>query len=351
MIRLKDIAERAGVSIMTVSKALRDATDISPATKARLRALATEMNYLPDAGAQGLRARSSRLFGLVISAVTNPFLARVVMAIEEKAGELGYGLILCQTGNCPQREETVIRQLLARRVDGVFVTPVYRFEPRAPVYEALGQSGIPTVLLGHAAPFCRQFVGVETDDIQGGYRAARHLLSLGHRRIAFLAGPRQAPWAQERLDGYRRAVREAGLEEDRLVFNAGATIQEGERAALEMLNESTRTTAVQAVNDSVAIGAASILARKGIRIPEDISMIGYGDILLSQHGPVPLTTMHQPKFRIGTEAVGTMLRLLDGGTVGSRRLGVELVVRSSTAAVAQVSDAASESTTTKRNTP
>jgi LacI family transcriptional regulator len=153
MIRLKDIAAQAGVSIMTVSKALRDAPDISAATKARLGALARQMGYMPDSTAQGLRSRNTKLFGLVISAVTNPVFSRVMMAIEEKAHELGYDLIFAQSLNVPEREERVIRHLLSRRVEGLFITPVYRMEPAAPIYEELARRGSPVVLLGHRAPF------------------------------------------------------------------------------------------------------------------------------------------------------------------------------------------------------
>ena len=189
MIRLKDIAVRAGVSTMTVSKALRDARDVSAATKARIRKLAEEMGYTPDSMAQGLRSRNTRLLGLVISAVTNPIFARVMMAIEEQAHELGYDILFAQSLNVPEREHEVIRHMISRRVEGLLITPVYRMEPTAPIYEELRRRGTPVVLLGHRAPFCEDFVNVETDDINASYTATKHLLELGHRRIAFFAGP------------------------------------------------------------------------------------------------------------------------------------------------------------------
>src|SRR5438067_13460329 len=126
MIRLKDIAARAGVSVMTVSKVLRDAPDISAATKARVRHRAAEMGYMPDSMAQGLRSRTTRLFGMVIPAATNPIYARVMMALEEQSHALGYDLLLAHSLNIAEREESVIRRLLSRRVDGLFITPVYR---------------------------------------------------------------------------------------------------------------------------------------------------------------------------------------------------------------------------------
>jgi LacI family transcriptional regulator len=342
MVRLKDIAEQAGVSVMTVSKVMRDAPDISAATKARVRALAEQMGYVPDSQAQALRNRATKLFGLVIPAMTNPIFARMVMAIEERAHEIGCEIILCHTQNLPEREDAAIRRLISRRVEGLFISPVYRLAPSASIYEELHRCRIPTVVLGHRAPFCGQFVNVETDDIQASSALTHHLLGLGHRRIAFFAGPQVSPAAQERLEGYRRALREAEVEwDDRLIFNAGTTIEEGEKAALQMLNESSDATAIQAVNDLVAIGAATVLLGQGLRIPHDLSLVGFGNVLISEYFRVPLTTIRQPKYRLGVAAMDTMLRLTRGEQPESKRLPAEMVVRSSAMAPSTKSRVAS----------
>jgi DNA-binding LacI/PurR family transcriptional regulator len=330
MIRLKDIAQQAGVSIMTVSKVLRDAPDISPATKARVRQLAEQMGYMPDSIAQGLRNRTTKLFGLVISATTNPIWARVVMAIEEKAYELGYDIILSHSLNTPEREEQVVRRLLSRRVDGIFINPVYRLAPTAAIYDELLRRATPTVLLGHRAPFCERFVNVESDDLVASYAATRHLLELGHKRIAFFSGAPAAPSSHERLEGYRRALREASIEpEDSLIFNAGSTTDEGEAAAVQMLSEAPKATAVQTANDLVAIGAATIFLKQGVRIPEDLSIVGFGNVLVSEYFRVPLTTIRQPKLRLGTAAMDSMVRLLRGERPENKRLRAEIVIRQS----------------------
>lgn len=327
---------------MTVSKALRDAHDISASTKARIRALAEQMGYTPDSVAQGLRSKTTRLFGLVISAMTNPVFARVVMAIEEQAFQMGYDVIVAHSLNQPDREQAIIRRLLSRRIDGLFIVPVYRLDPTAAIYEELLKRNTPTVLLGHRAPFCEKFVNVETDDISASFAATKHLIELGHRRIAFFAGPAAAPSSQERLEGYRRALREAGLEpDDKLIFNAGGTIEEGEKAALQMLNESPGATAIQAVNDLVAIGAATILLGQGLRIPDDFSLVGFGNILVSEHFRVPLTTIRQPKLRLGTAAMESMMKLLGGTRPGTKRLSGEIVIRQSTGAPRTVPASAS----------
>lgn len=332
MVRLKDIAAVAGVSVMTVSKVMHDAPDISAATKSRVRALAEQMGYIPDTAAQGLRSRTSRMFGLIIPAMTNPIFARVVMAIEQQAHELGYEILLGHSLNDPDREEKCIRRLLCRRIDGLFIVPVYRQAATAPIYDELLQRAVPTVILGQRAPFCGKFVSVETDDVAASMALTRHLVELGHRRIAFFCGPQFNPWAAERFEGYRRALREARLElDDRLVFNAGSTIEEGTTATLEMLNESVRPTAIIAVNDLVAIGAGSVLLNQGVKIPEDISLVGFGNVLTSEYFRVPLTTVRQPKLRLGTAAVESMTRLMRGERPVPKRLPAEIVVRASTA--------------------
>jgi len=332
MVRLKDIAQKIGVSVMTVSKALRDEPDVSAATRARIKHLAQQMGYVPDSTAQGLRTRTTKLFGVAIPSITNPIYARVFFAIEEKAHELGYDLLLAHTQNQPEREEFCIRRLLSRRVDGLFIAPVYRMDPEARIYQELLTRQTPTVLLGPPAPFCKTFVSVEIEELIGSYTITQHLLKLGHKRIACFTGPSASPWAQERLEGYRRALREAGLDvDDRLIFQAGSTIEDGTKAAKQMLAESCNATAVQAVNDLVAVGCAETLLAQGLRVPEDISVAGFGNVMVAEHFRVPMTTIRQPKFRLGVAAVDAMMQLLKGQRPETKRLTAELIERKSTA--------------------
>ena len=331
MIRLKDIAAQAGVSIMTVSKSLRDADDISAATKDRIRRMAAEMGYVPNSAAQGLRNQKTRLLGLILPAATDPTFSRITMAIESRAFDLGFDLVYAHSLNQVDREDRCIRNMLARRVDGLFISPVYRMAQESPIYKELWDRQIPTVILGHRAPFCPNFASVETEDILASYKVTRHLLQLGHRRIAFLAGNPSSPASQERMEGYRRALRETGLPvDDALIFQAGTTIEEGERAAAQLATEKSGATALQAVNDLVAIGAASVLLGQGLRIPHDMSLAGFGNILVSEHFRVPLTTVRQPKHRLGLAGMEIMQKLLEGEMPPVRRLVGELVIREST---------------------
>jgi DNA-binding LacI/PurR family transcriptional regulator len=242
-------------------------------------------------------------------------------------------VLLAQTLNKPEREEVCLRHLLSRRVDGLFITPVYRFEADAQIYREIVTRRVPTVLLGSPAPFCKSFTSIEVEEVAASYNITKHLLDLGHKKIAYLSGPPAAPWAHERFEGYRRAFREVNLEvDDKLVFAAGSTLEDGAKAALQMLNEGCHPTAVQAVSDLVAIGCAETLLKQGLKIPGDISIAGYGNILAAEFYRVPLTTVSQPKYRLGIAAVETMMNLIHGEKVSSRRLPAELVLRQSTAA-------------------
>lgn len=193
MVRLKDIAQKIGVSVMTVSKALRDEPDVSAATRSRIKHLAQQMGYVPDSTAQGLRSRTTKLLGIAIPSITNPIYARVFFAIEEKARDLGYDLLLAHTQSLPEREEFCIRRFLSRRVDGLFIAPVYRLDPESRIYQELLARQTPTILLGPPAPFCKSFMSVEIEELVASYTVTQHLLKLGHKRIAYLTGPTVAP--------------------------------------------------------------------------------------------------------------------------------------------------------------
>ena len=330
MVRLKDIAAQAGVSLMTVSKALRDRHDVSDAMKARIKTLALQLGYVPDSSARGLRTRTTRLFGVLVSALSSPIFSRVVLAIEERAHEMGYEVLVAQSLDVPDREEACLRRFLARRVDGLFVVPAYALARDGKIYQELLARKVPTVLLGHAAPFCNGFVNVEADDLLASYFATRHLMKLGHKKIAFLTGPPGTPWTTERFEGYRRALREDGLDvDDKLVFQAGRSIEDGSKATLQLINESSDATAIQTVNDMVAVGCVETLLKQGLRVPQDISVVGFGNILLSRHFRVPLTTCRQPKYRLGAAATEAMQQLLIGRRPESKRLPAELIVRES----------------------
>jgi len=331
MVRLVDIARQAGVSVMTVSRVLRDAPDIAASTKARVQSIAQQLGYVPDVMAQAMRTRNTRLLAIVAPDTSDPVTSRIVLALAERAHDLGYDLLVSQSRHQIDREEACLRRVLARRVEGLFLCPIPRLDPSAPIYLELKQRGVRVVALGPKPPFCEPFVSVQADDALASSKVTRHLLALGHRRIAFLAGPSTSPAAQSRFEGYRRALREAGLEtDDRLVFRAGETVEEGARATVQLIDERATATAIQAVSDLVAMGAARVLLDQGLRLPHDVSLAGYGNIPFSEVFRVPLTTVRQPKYQLGLAAMTCMQALLLGAPASSHQLPAELVIRAST---------------------
>lgn len=333
MVRQVDIARQAGVSVMTVSRVLRDAPEISAFTKARIRRIAQELGYVPDVMARGLRTRCTRLLGVMVSGFADPVQGGLLAALEQQACESGYDLLVTQSQNQVDREAGCIRRCLARRVEGLFLVPVYRLAPTAAAYAELKECRVPVVLLGPRGRFCEGFPVVESDDTGASERLTQHLLGLGHERIAFLAGPVHSPVAQARFEGYRRALWGAGRQVDeRLVFHAGSTVAEGAAAVAQLLTESGMPTAIQSVNDAVAMGAASFLLDRGWDIPRSISVAGCGDHPGSEHFRVPLTTIRQPAHALGVAAMETMLRLFRHERPENRRLPAELVLRASVAA-------------------
>jgi DNA-binding LacI/PurR family transcriptional regulator len=323
---------------MTVSKALREEPDVSADTKTRIKLLAQQLGYVPDSSAQGLRTRTSKLFGVAVPSSADPMFSRVVLAIEQSAYEMGYDILLAHTLDILEREEACIRRFLSRRVDGLFIAPVCRLSNDARIYGEIVARSIPTVILGRPPEFCNQFPVVESDDVVASHTVTDHLLKLGHQRIVFLAGPTAAPWAQERFEGYRRSLRAAGIDlNEKLVFQAGRTIEDGARATAQILKEHSRATAIQAVSDPVAIGAAQVLLDHGLSIPQDVSIAGFGNIALSDWLRVPLTTVNQPKHRLGMAAVLAMRQLLQNKRPETRPLPAELLVRGSTGTAPAVS--------------
>lgn len=332
MVSLKDIAARTGLSLMTVSKALRDAPEVAATTRERVKQVAAELGYVPNTLARALRTRTTKFFGLLLPTITNPFHARIVVAIEERAFGMGYDVILAHSLGLVEREDACLERFVSRGVEGVFLAPVYRLAAESRGCRLLLERQIPTVILGPVAQFCQTFPNVETDDLHGSYELTRHLLELGHRRILFLAGPTGSPVARERLEGYRRALRDAEIEvDDRLILVAGSTTDDGTQAGQQLLAEPTDATAIQAVNDQVAVGCAHVLLAHGIRIPADLSLGGFGNIAMGEHFRVPLTTVHQSKFKLGQAAMDAMMALKQGQRPDTTRLPTRLIVRESTA--------------------
>ena len=334
MSTLKEIAASLDLSVMAVSKALRDAPDISAGTKVRVQAEARRLNYIPNRAAQNLRLRRSGLLGLVVPQINHTYYSHLIWGAERQAEATDLQLLLSSSLDRAENEMREVQKLIARQVEALLLVPAVRWQHRLATLELVRASGIPTVLLDAYPAGAEKFPGVSwvvCDDVRGGQLATEHLLELGHQKILFLAGPNGSSSSAGRFSGYQRALAAAGVPYgDERVFLADTDIESGRKAISQALSEKVEFTAIVAYNDSVAIGAAEALAQQGFRVPDDVSLVGFGDGTLATYYRVPLTTVRVPQTEMGETAVRLALELQRGKAVQPRTLPVEIIVREST---------------------
>jgi len=328
-VTMRDVAREAGVSVNTVSRALAGKPDVSPETRARVLEVAERLGYRPNKLARGLRSNKTFTLGVIVTDIANPFFAELVKGVEEAARGRGYSILLGDTGEDPAKEEAAIQVMMAERVDGLLITPV---QSSRQALEEVMDSGFPVVLMGRyfpdlEAPF------VVTDDVHGAIMAVEHLIALGHEHIGHVAGPLHISSARDRLLGYRKALEAHGIPlRDDYVLQGAVTLEDGYIAGKKLLKLNPLPTAVFAYSDFVAVGIMQAILEAGLRIPEDVSLVGYDDIVFSAYTKVPLTTIRIPKRKLGKEAVHLLIsRLGNRRNIPShKKLKVDLVVRDST---------------------
>ena len=334
MSTLKEMAASLNLSVMAVSKALRDAPDISTSTKARVQAEARRRNYIPNRAAQNLRLRRSGLIGIVVPQINHTYYSHLIWGAERQAEAIDLQVLLSSSLDRAENEIREVQKLIARQVEALLLVPAVRWQHRLATLELLRASGIPTVLLDAYPAGAENFPNVSwvvCDDQRGGQIATEHLLDLGHKEILFLAGPNGSSSSAGRFGGYQRALAGAGVPySDERVFLAAKDIDSGRKAMSQALSEKTVFSAVVAYNDSVAIGAAEVLLQQGFRIPGDVSIVGFGDGVLATYYRVPLTTVRVPQTEMGETALRLALELEKGKAVQPRVLPVEIMVREST---------------------
>lgn len=334
MISIKDIARAAGVSHSTVSRALRDSPLVNAVTRQRIQAVAIEMGYTPDAQARSLVTGRSRAVGVVVATIADPFVAEVVQGVETTAQQHGYSVVLSGSGAEPEREMAAVQMLRSKRVDGVIVTAS---RIGALYLSHVERLGVPVVLINnHNEQSGHYTYTVSVDNHQGGLLAMDHLLTLGHRRIAYVTGPEDHSSDMERMGAYRRALEERGLPwEPELVVRGNGWPDGGRRALEALMGLVEPPTAVFCYNDMTAIGLLRTARERSIRIPESLAVVGFDDIPLAAYVDPPLTTIAQPKFEMGQLAMGMLLNLMQAGTPAGERLSNpvvqgQLIVREST---------------------
>src|SRR5271170_2357707 len=323
MSTLKEIAATLDLSVMAVSKALRDAPDISAGTKARVQAEARRRNYIPNRAAQNLRLRRSGLIGIVVPQINHTYYSHLIWGAERQAEAIDLQLLLSSSLDRAENEMREVQKLIARQVEALLLVPAVRWQHRLATLEMVRASGIPTVLLDAYPAGAENFPHVSwvvCDDKRGGQLATEHLLELGHTEILFLAGPNGSSSSAGRFSGYQRALAQAGVAySDARVYLADKDIGSGRKAMAQALSEKAPFSAVVAHNDSVAIGAVDTLLQQGFRIPEDVSIVGFGDGLLAENFRVPLTTVRIPQTEIGETAVRLAIDLQKGNHAQPRQ--------------------------------
>ena len=329
-ITLKELAARAGVHASTISRVVNNdpVLRISAQTRARIEALLEETDYRPDVVARSLRMRQTFVLAMLIPDISNPLFANIFMGIEEVAGERGYGVILANTGGAADREHAHLRSLQARRVDGVVLASVLL---RDPSVRWLREQGIKHVLVNRYSTERDPFVGA--DDFAGANMATRHLIELGHRRIAHLTGSRGVSTALHRRRGYRAALEDAGIALDpALVVESGYLEAPGREAMDRLLRLPRPPTAVFAINDLAAMGAHAAVLDHGLRIPQDVAIVGYNDVPLASRLSPPLTTLRVPVRDFGRISAQMLIDQIQSRRSIRRRviLRPELIVRGST---------------------
>ncbi|WP_397458357.1 LacI family DNA-binding transcriptional regulator [Pseudomonas asplenii] len=335
MATIKDVAALAGISYTTVSHVVNKTRPVSERVRLKVEAAIAELDYVPSAVARSLKAKTTATIGLLVPNSLNPYFAELARGIEDYCERNNYCVILCNSDDDPDKQRNYLRVLLEKRVDGLIVASTG------------GDDSLAAGLLAVRTPMVivdREIAGVETDRVridheEGAYLATRHLLELGHRAIAFIGGPLDNSVAQLRLAGYRRALRQAKVKVSASsVLASDFTSTGGYRAAAQLL-EGERPTAIFASNDLLGIGALRAAAERDIRIPGELSVIGFDDIQMSRYVYPALTTVGQSILQLGETAAELLLRRLATPELAlDQRIVIpSIVLRESTAPVPDAS--------------
>ena len=326
---IKDIARLARVSHPTVSRALQNSPLVNARTAAKIRKIAEEAGYRASAVARGLVTRRTRTIGLVVTTVADPFASEVVCGIEQTANDHGYSVFLADSNADPERERKVVQAFAERRVDGIIVTSS---RVGALYLTRLAEMMVPIVLVNDQYPGA--FVhSVMIRNLEGSRAAAKHLIGLGHRRIAYLGDQFGYQSDAERFAGYREALDAAGIRfHPELVVHGDGKPEAAMRAMDSLLALANPPTALCCYNDMSALGAMRSIWVHGLRVPDDISVAGFDDLFFASYTQPPLTTVRQPMRRMGQLAMESLFKLMSGEeSVAKIEVEAELIVRGSTA--------------------
>ena len=331
-LNMRHVAERAGVSVGTVSNVLNRPEVVAAATRERVLTAIDDLGFVPNNAARQLRGIKSPSIALVVLDIDNPFFTEVARGVEQAAAEAHHLVILASSGSVASREDRALRMLEEQRVAGILVSPVSK--GNSPRLTAIRRRGTPIVMLDrHRSQ--RDHCSAAVNDVSGGKLVAQHLVSLGHERLGFVNGPTTLKPCAERRQGFLTVLGEHALElrPDHDFVAPTMTIEAGEDAARTLLDRPDRPTALFCANDLLAIGAERAAIDLGLRIPDDVAIVGYDDIRFAATSLVPLTSVRIPAYELGYEAARL---LIDEATNAAQhrhtrlRFEPELIVRAST---------------------
>ncbi len=338
-VSIKDVAAHAGVSVGTVSNVLNRPEIVSPATRGRVHAAIDALGFVRNESARQLRAGRSRMIGLIVLDVANPFFTDVALGVEQEASTAGLSVILCNSNEDPAKQAGYLDLLEQQRVQGVLLTPVEGADDQV---IRLQRRGTPVILVDSRSLSGGQ-CSAAVDDVLGGDLAVTHLLGAGHERLGYAGGPLTLRQVADRRDGAVRAVQRAGGSAGDLMMieTPALTVAGGQQAgaAVADLAAGERPTAIFCANDLVAFGLLKELARRRIRVPEDIAIVGYDDIEFAAAAAVPLSSVRQPRRQLGRTAAQLLLEESSRRGAHSHRQVMfepELIVRESSESRRQV---------------
>ena len=325
---IHDVAQEAGVSLMTVSRVVNGKDGVSQLTRENVTKVIKKLNYRPSSIARGLATRRTRALGLVVPDIANPFFASLVRNAEEEAYAKDYSVFLGNTNEDPQRELAVLRSLEDKHVDGLILCSS-RLDDEA-LFEILAR--FPTTVLVFRERIGADVGAFTVDDVYGGQAAVDHLLKSNHRNIGLISGPPISLSAFGRFKGYETALQTADIPiNDSWIRHCHPVIEGGQEAAYDLLKSNPEITALFCHNDLVAVGAMQACSELGLRVPDDIAIIGYDDIRLAALVSPALTTLRVPRAEIGTKIMQMLLEQVEVEAVEPKEIHLkpELIVRSS----------------------
>jgi LacI family transcriptional regulator len=329
MVGIKDVARQAGVSVGTVSNVINRPDLVSEETRTRVQSVISRLGYVRSESARQLRAGASRMVGLLVLDMANPFFVDVAKGAERAARQAGLGVVVCNSAQSPEEEREYLAHFAEQRVRGVLITPV---DSAAGNLGVLRGQNIPFVLVDRVSPDA-DACSVSVDDVAGGRLAMQHLLTAGHRAVVYVGGPGELSQVRDRRAGALAALDELGVPHDVLteVSVERLDVAAGRDAGARLLGLTPRPTAVFCANDLLALGVLQALFAARISVPDDIALVGYDDIEFAAAAAVPLTSVRQPAVRMGRMAAELLLEETGEGDHRHRQvvLQPELVVRRS----------------------